>query len=441
MKETRTINIGGRVFHIDYDAYQQLSSYLQDIELCLSSDERAEVMVDIEARISELLQNALFAKHVEVVDITMISAIQEQMGNPSEFGNNKRPKVRHTSAQHNGCGRVLAISMIVVLALLALPVVIPIIAIIAAILAAVFGMSVAMPFIGAELFGSSVGVTILLIITGVLVVVMPVIMLIHSIISWLRSRKKPSTRFWIITLSIWVLSIVSAIVLANHTASQLGGWSTLVQHVAAIDDDENEQTETRAVASYQNIVVNGIAQVRIYHADDFQTQVTSNRLPVVQTEVRDSTLYITVPDDRYLNATIDLYVPTITRVEGNAACEIEMMEQFTMDTLYVRLDGAGKGKFRINSLYVSATLNGAGQLNLEGESVYTDLHIAGAGKIESEWLRARILHINCAGASKAEVYAERELWAQATGASFITYKGHPTVKQQLAIGGSSIRKD
>ena len=61
MKETRTINLNGLVFHIDNDAYVALSGYLQDIELRLPADEKQEVMADIEARIAELLQSALFA--------------------------------------------------------------------------------------------------------------------------------------------------------------------------------------------------------------------------------------------------------------------------------------------------------------------------------------------------------------------------------------------
>ena len=60
MNETRTINLNGLVYHIDYDAYQLLRDYLHDIELRLPQEDRQEVMTDIEARIAELLQKALF---------------------------------------------------------------------------------------------------------------------------------------------------------------------------------------------------------------------------------------------------------------------------------------------------------------------------------------------------------------------------------------------
>ena len=90
MKETRTINLNGLVFHIDEDAYQTLRSYLQDIERRLPEEERGDVMTDIEARISELLQSDLFAKNVQVADAGMIERIKSRIGAPSDFGENRR---------------------------------------------------------------------------------------------------------------------------------------------------------------------------------------------------------------------------------------------------------------------------------------------------------------------------------------------------------------
>jgi hypothetical protein len=51
------------------------------------------------------------------------------------------------------------------------------------------------------------------------------------------------------------------------------------------------------------------------------------------------------------------------------------------------------------------------------------------------------MHINCAGASKAEIHTSGQLWAQAAGASLISYHGKPSIKQKLAVGGSIIRQD
>ena len=83
MKETRTINLNGLVYHIDYDAHHILHDYLQDIELRLPQDDRQEVMNDIEARIAELFQKALFAKNAQVVNLEMVNSVKSQIGDPS----------------------------------------------------------------------------------------------------------------------------------------------------------------------------------------------------------------------------------------------------------------------------------------------------------------------------------------------------------------------
>ena len=143
MNETRTINLNGLVYYIDYDAYQLLRDYLHDIELRLPQDDRQEIMADIEARIAELFQKSLFAKNVQVVNIQMVQSIKGQIGEPSEFGPNRRPKVKVDKSQNSGCGRVFSIVLNVVLAILALPVLFTGLAILFAIVLSLFGVAVA----------------------------------------------------------------------------------------------------------------------------------------------------------------------------------------------------------------------------------------------------------------------------------------------------------
>ena len=69
------------------------------------------------------------------------------------------------------------------------------------------------------------------------------------------------------------------------------------------------------------------------------------------------------------------------------------------------------------------------------------ISLSGAGSIDAEHLVVQDMHINCAGASEAELNVQRSLWAQAAGASKITYEGNPAIKQSMAVGGSVIKRD
>ena len=54
MKITYNINLDGRVFTIDEDAYRLLNDYLETLKHTFSETENQEIVTDIEARISEV---------------------------------------------------------------------------------------------------------------------------------------------------------------------------------------------------------------------------------------------------------------------------------------------------------------------------------------------------------------------------------------------------
>ena len=60
MKKTLTINLNGTVFHIDEDAYEALSHYLDELTRQLAAEDGSqEILEDIEARICELFAERL----------------------------------------------------------------------------------------------------------------------------------------------------------------------------------------------------------------------------------------------------------------------------------------------------------------------------------------------------------------------------------------------
>lgn len=85
MKKTNHVNIGGMVFTIDEDAYQRLAGYLDAVEAHFrDSEERQEIVGDIESRIADLLRKRMGTREVVVMeDIVEIIGI---LGDPEEFG-------------------------------------------------------------------------------------------------------------------------------------------------------------------------------------------------------------------------------------------------------------------------------------------------------------------------------------------------------------------
>ena len=61
MKKTFPVNINGKVFYIDEDAYELLLNYLDQLQSAFPDSEGKEIVTDIESRISELFDERISA--------------------------------------------------------------------------------------------------------------------------------------------------------------------------------------------------------------------------------------------------------------------------------------------------------------------------------------------------------------------------------------------
>lgn len=411
MKETRTINLNGIVFHIDNDAYKSLNDYLQDIELRLPADERTDVMADIEARVCELFQSAMFAKNVQVVTIEMVQSIEERIGAPSEFGENKRPKVKRVpKSERSGCSRVIIITFQVLLALLAVQILLPVLAVVLTVLFALcmaaFGVGVgtfgAMPLIGISLFDGNWFLTALVVISSIVAIGLPIGALVYTIVTHVRYHRGPKGRFWLIAVICWLISLGCFTALLVEQATSFGGINGIVHSALSYAGDEDPDAVPTALdlTAFNGISGSGAVSLEVTQGD-YSVSVYSPQDLVV--EVKDSVLCIYCKEDEnedgYYHANISL-----------------------PDLKSLRLDGASHAEVTGNYKEVNYVISGASKL--DAEDALTD-----------------IVHVNCSGASKAVVHANNEIWAQASGASKIVYSGQPAVKHTMAVGASKIKHD
>ncbi|MCU4177440.1 PspC domain-containing protein [Carboxylicivirga sp. N1Y90] len=96
MKKTVTININGRKFFIDDDAYTRLRAYLDKIEQSFRSQESGEEIIgDIESRISEIFEDRI-NRETGVVSMAMVEDVIVIMGEPEEI-NDEEPKAKSTT--------------------------------------------------------------------------------------------------------------------------------------------------------------------------------------------------------------------------------------------------------------------------------------------------------------------------------------------------------
>ncbi|MDR1654297.1 MAG: DUF2807 domain-containing protein [Prevotellaceae bacterium] len=85
MKKTLSINLNGRVFNIDEDAYALLENYLKNLKTYFSKElGSAEIMNDFEERIGEIF-SAKISQGYDVISIDYVEQTIAQLGRPSDF--------------------------------------------------------------------------------------------------------------------------------------------------------------------------------------------------------------------------------------------------------------------------------------------------------------------------------------------------------------------
>lgn len=85
MKKTFTINISGKLFHIEEDAFEKLHDYLQRLNQYFSNQPGGyEILQDIEARCAELFQEKITGKQEAVTD-EWVDEVMARMGKPEDF--------------------------------------------------------------------------------------------------------------------------------------------------------------------------------------------------------------------------------------------------------------------------------------------------------------------------------------------------------------------
>ena len=85
MKKSFNVNLGGRIFQIDEDAYEKLNDYLVSLRTCFMNNECGEeIAADIEARLGELFEERV-GDGTRIITISLVNEMIARMGNPESI--------------------------------------------------------------------------------------------------------------------------------------------------------------------------------------------------------------------------------------------------------------------------------------------------------------------------------------------------------------------
>jgi len=235
-----------------------------------------------------------------------------------------------------------------------------------------------------------------------------------------------------------ILLIISAFIFATGFA----------QDEKKLVFDANAQE--RKVGPFNAIEISGAINLFLSQGKEEAVAVSSSEtelLDKIKTIVRNNTLYISLDTKgmswkSWGNNQIKAYVTftDLVRLEASGACNIKSVGKMKLDDFKVELSGASDFNGEVEAGNIRIDLSGASQVSLKGTADKATYLASGASSIKAFDFAANFCKIDASGASSIRVLANKEISAEASGASSIQYKGEAMIKDFNSSGASSVKR-
>ena len=191
-----------------------------------------------------------------------------------------------------------------------------------------------------------------------------------------------------------------------------------------IKGNGKRELQKRQVAPFTSISTNGAFTIEVICQKDLSLEIEGdeNVLDFVKTEVGNNILRL---ENRQNYSTsepirVRISVPNLEGLSVNGAGHIDVK-------------GMKNEKFEIDS-------NGAPTITVSGTTKVVDIAANGAGKVDTQNLHATRAVVDARGVAKVDLDVSDQLDVEISGPSSVTYKGNPSVNQNIHGPGKLTRK-
>ncbi len=274
------------------------------------------------------------------------------------------------------------------------------------------------------------------------ITLIPIIMLVHWLITHFRRHAVVSARFWWITGILWIVSLFGLGGVTIYAATHQFNYLSADASIDWDDDDYATITHFNELDAFHSIIVSGNADIDLSQNPVQSVSLQTSRPDLVDVDVRDSVLYITCKEHKTLaDFDFTIAVHEMRSIISSGACSIDGVGVWNVSDLYIQTSGASDIDLNVNAKTLNLQSSGASSTEFLGTVDQLQINISGAGEVDAFGLQARTANVVCSGAGQVEVSVSDELAAQATGASKIEYRGNPVLSKRITGGMSVIRKN
>jgi hypothetical protein len=133
-------------------------------------------------------------------------------------------------------------------------------------------------------------------------------------------------------------------------------------------------------------------------------------------------------------------IKKIDRLDVSGACDVFFEDGISSEDLNVELSGASDLKGKIDAKKLSFKINGASDATISGNAAELSIEASGASDFKGYELIANYCDAKASGASSVNITVNKELNANASGASNVRFKGEGLIRDIKTSGSSNVTR-
>ncbi|MDX1905405.1 MAG: head GIN domain-containing protein [Bacteroidia bacterium] len=208
-------------------------------------------------------------------------------------------------------------------------------------------------------------------------------------------------------------------------------------------NDAREALRQENLEGFHSIEVDGAFEVELVQGSASHIKLSGSEkdLANVVVSISDSTLHVRYQNGfniatGHIQARIES--PVLNRVDISGAVEVDCENGIKSRAFSIEMSGASNTHIPLETEELQIHLSGASNLTLSGTAGLVKAEGSGASHVYGEDLEAQVVRVHQSGASTFSMRAVRELHAEASGASHVTYHGTPAVVNVNKSGAASV---
>lgn len=220
-----------------------------------------------------------------------------------------------------------------------------------------------------------------------------------------------------------------------------------VQAQKSINDPN---AEVRNVSGFHAIKVSSAIDLYLSQSGSETVAVSASETKYrdrIKTEVENGVLKIWFDEDGWKfwsagNKKLKAYVSfkTLDKLVASGACDVIVDGTIKSNSLDINLSGASDFKGAVDANSLTIDQSGASDMTITGRASTLKIEVSGASDFKGFNLTTDNCNARASGASDIKITVNKEMYARASGASSVKYKGTGVLKEKRTSGASSIKE-